>query len=329
MGLAEGIQNGIERVISVYATDVSASFATTIAPIALSMGTIYIMWRGMTIALGEVSFSASEFSWRLFKIACICGIALGGGAYQQYVIDGIGGVEGLFTQALAGEQTQSVGALIDQNIVPVETLTGELFKRANETFVPNVSLLTAAVLCTLGQVLITIASLVPLMIAKVTVAMLLAVGPVFVLLAIWPATKRFTEAWLTALLEATMTICIIAALVGFLPRFINVYASNVLDDIETTNLLQASIGLVTTILVLAWLAWHSGSLGAKLVGGVSLGNPAGSLARGIMNGFSKKGESTPPASPPPTPQSPQSLNTIADGGSGGKANRNVIENLHR
>lgn len=75
MSAAEGIQKGIERVISVYATDVSVSFATTIAPIALSMATIYILWRGLTVALGEV-----EFSWRLFKMACMCGIALGGGA---------------------------------------------------------------------------------------------------------------------------------------------------------------------------------------------------------------------------------------------------------
>lgn len=326
MGIATSIEGGVAGIVARYTTDVSASFSEALVPIALSMGTIYIMLMGWAIARGEVNFSASDFSWRMFKMACICAIALGGGTYQQFVVDGLGGIEGMFTETLTGGEATSIGALIDKNIVPVETLTGELMKLSNESVFPNMSLLTAAVLCTLGQFFITLCSLVPLLIAKVTTAVLLAVGPVFVLMSLWPATKRFTEAWLTALLEATMTVCIVAGLAGFLPVFINKYATELLKDLTSSNPLQNAIGLAITIFCLGYLTWHSGAIGAKLVGGTSLGNPAGSIARGVMKFFSPKSESPPP---PPPHQQPQVPNTIGDGSSGGKANRNVIENLHR
>jgi type IV secretion system protein VirB6 len=281
MGLAKAIQDGVEVAVKTYATDVSAAMAATLLPIALTGVTIYLIVIGWAIARGEVHNSISTLTWKVFKIGLIGAIALGGGAYQAYVIDGITGIEGVFTTAIGGKT--GIGELIDDSIVPMETITGELYKKANEPFIPNLSLLAAAVLCTFGQVLITVASLIPLLVAKVMVALLLAIGPLFILLALWPATQRFTEAWLTATLTSVMTVAVIAAVVGFLPKFMNAYALRVLRDISTTNVLQDVIGLLIAIVVLAWIAWKASEFGASVIGGASMGNPAQTIVQTVLN----------------------------------------------
>jgi type IV secretion system protein VirB6 len=281
MGLAKAIQDGVEVAVKTYATDVSASLCAALMPIALTGVTIYLIVIGWAIARGEVQNSISTLTWKVFKIGLIGAIALGGGAYQASVIDGISGIEGVFTNAMGGKP--GIGELIDDSILPMQAITGELFKRANASLIPNVSLWTAGILCTFGQVLVTIASLIPLLVAKVMVALLLAIGPVFVLLALWPATQRFTEAWLTATLSSVMTVAVIAAVVGFLPRFMNAYAARLLSDIRTTNVLQDVIGLLIVIVVLAWIAWKASEFGASIVGGASMGNPAQTIVQTLLN----------------------------------------------
>lgn len=322
MAIAQALQQGVETTVSVYATSKSAALAATLTPIALTGVTIYLFIIGWAIARGEVHNSLNTLVWKVFKIALVSSIALGALAYQQYAIDFFSGIEGIFTNAMGG--SPNIGALIDTSIVPMETITGQLYQKANASFFPDFRLLTAAVLCTFGQVLITIAALIPLLVAKVTIALLLAVGPAFVLLALWPATQRFTEAWLTATLAATMTVVVIAVVVAFLPAYIQYYANQVLNNINNTNIMQDVISLVMVIVVLAWIAWKASELAASLVGGSSLGNPAQAISQVIMNRLSFGGRSSsPPSGSRPT------QNVISHAGGTRLAQQNVITNLNR
>ena len=323
MAIAQALQTGVQANIGTYATTVSSALSASLAPVAITGVTIYLFILGWAIARGEVQSPMSTLVWKVFKIALIVGIALVGGVYQSVVIDFIDGIEGVFTNAIGGSPT--IGLLIDTSIVPMETLTGLLWTRANAPMVfPDFGLVCIAVLCTLGQVLITVASLIPLLVAKVTVALLLAIGPVFVLLALWPATQRFTESWLAATLSAVFTVVVIAAVVGFLPAYINYYANQVLVNLATVNLMQSLISLVIVIFVLAWIAWKASEFGAQIVGGGSMGNPAQSVAQTIMNRFAFGRNGGAQRQPPPPIQ-----NTIAPSGGTPLAQQNVITNLNR
>lgn len=280
MGIATSLQDGVQQTVSTWATNYSAALSTALVPVAVTGVTIYLLLMGWAIARGEVHNPTSTVIWKAFKVVLVCAIALGGGAYQQVVIDGITGIEGIFSSVLGSQDT--IGALIDQNIVPLETLTGELYAKANDGLMPDFRLLTAAVLCTFGQALVTAASLIPLLVAKVTVALLLALGPVFILLVLWQPTQRFAAAWLSATIAATMTTAVVAALVGFLPFFLRRYSANVLSNLGTTNVLQDVIALVLVIIVLAWIAWKAAEFGAALANGAAFGNPATTLAHEII-----------------------------------------------
>lgn len=324
MGIATTLQTGVETAVLTFANLKSAALAAALVPVAVTGATIYVFLIGWAIARGELHNPLSTTLWKFFKIAAIGSIALGGGMYQSYVIEFITGIEGVFTNAIGG--APGIGALIDASIVPMETLTGELYKKANEPFIPNMSLLAAAVLCTFGQVVVTACALIPLLVAKVTVGILLAVGPAFVLMAMWPVTQRFTEAWLSATLASVATVAIVAAVVGFLPSYMQSYATVILGNINNpaNNFLQDVVALVLSILVLAWIAWKSAEMGASLVAGASFGNPASTLASYVVNRMRPNG--------PPPQRGAGGNNRIQQNGGGvgvPLAHQNVITNLHR
>ena len=328
MALGKALQEGIETTLASFVTGKSAVIASALVPVALVGLTIYVALLGYAVARGEVNDSVGTLGGKFIKIALIVTISLVGGSYQSYVMEGINGIEGFFTTALGG--ASNVGELIDNSLGTMEDITGQLFTSAMQPMFPDMRLVLAAVLCSIGQVLITAAALIPLLIAKVTVGLLLAIGPAFVMCALWPATARFTEAWLSTTLAAVMTVVVVAAVVGFLPLYIKVYADQVLANLGTANVLQDVISLFIVILVLVWMAWKSSELGAQVIGGGSLGNPASTIVQSVLNRFafarlankSGGGGKTPAGSP----------NTISAGRGGSgtpRAQQQVISQLNR
>ena len=283
MAIAKALQEGIETTLATFVTGKSAAVASALVPVALVGLTLYVLLLGYAVARGEVNDSVGTLGGKFIKIALIVTISLAGGSYQALVMEGINGIEGFFTTALGG--VANVGELIDASLGTLEDVTGQLFTAAMEPMFPEMRLVLAAVLCAIGQVLITAAALIPLLIAKVTLGILLAIGPAFVMCALWPATARFTEAWLSTTLAAVMTVVVVAAVVGFLPLYIKHYADQVLANLGTANSLQDVIGLFIVILVLVWLAWKSSELGAQVIGGGSLGNPASTIVQSVLNRF--------------------------------------------
>jgi len=318
IALATGIEAGVHGILNKYITTVSASIAAQAVPWVIAGTTAYIMLMGWAIWRGEVHNPVDTVIFKIVKMSCINAVALTYGVYQTYVVGGLMGIEDYFTTALGG--VHSVGALIDASIVPMDSISQQLMVQANATMIPNFTLLMAAVLCTLGELGLIAVSLIPLCKATVTTAFLLGIGPVYLALAQWPATLRYAEAWLAAALSNVMTVVVISAVVGFLPKFINAYANVALNQISTTNIFQDVVGLVAVIIVLGFIAWEAPHLGAQLAGGVGIGNPASAIAQTVMTMIAFRQAGAPaapsnritnrsplPALPPPRPIAHQNV----------------------
>ena len=288
MIIAAWLENKVQLAVSVYATTVSSALATALIPIAVAGTTIYFILMGWAIARGEVQDPLSSIMAKCIKIALICTVALGGGAYQGYVIDFINAIEGVFTSAIGvatgGGAYSSVGALIDGTGVTLFKIIAKLFADATKDFWPNFYLIICGIICVAGGVFIVVLSLIPLLVAKVTLALLMAIGPAFILLALWPTTVRFTEAWLSAAISAVMTAVVVAAVVGFMPALVGTLTGSVWTSLlaGVTNVLSDVLKIFVSILVLAWIAWKSAEFGAQVVGGATLGNPAGGLVTSYL-----------------------------------------------
>lgn len=285
MSTMAALEAVIGRLTMNYATSQSAALCSALVPIAVTGITIYFTLMGFAVLRGAVQDTINTLAWKVLRVALIASLALGGGVYQSYVINGMNSLEGAFAQAMTTNQAQqasSLGQLLDQDVVPLNTLTDKLYAKANQGMFPDPSLLAAAVMCTLGQLVLYGAFLLPVLVAKVSIAIFLAIGPAFILLAMWPATQRFTEAWLAAVLTAELTLVIAEVIANMLPQVLNLYATQVLGNLGSTNFMTDAIGLLGTIFALAWIAWNVEALAARLAGGASLGNPAGMLSRYVV-----------------------------------------------
>jgi len=192
VGIATSLETGVDTLLNNYVTTKSAAVSAAIAPVALTGVTVYVILMGFAIMRGEAHDSLHTFLWRSFKIAFVAGVALSAGEFQNSVIGFVQGIQDGLTQALSGAPT--LGALIDNVEQPYIALQAALWDQATPSFgLPSFSLIFAAVLVAIAQFVLFIIAFGMYLLAKIALALVLAVGPAFILCAMFPATQRFAE----------------------------------------------------------------------------------------------------------------------------------------
>lgn len=287
------VDNTMREIFS----NVSSAICSALIPVATAGVTIYIIVIGYAIVRGEVHNSIATLAWKFVRIGLICSIALVGGQYQSLIVGGINAIQGDLQGAVAGTvggSPRSIVELLDQNSIAMQALVDNLGSEAmggGMFSMPDFRLLLAAALVILAQCVMELALLGPLLIAKASLVVLFAFGPVFIFLACWPATQRFTESWLAATLTAMLTLVVLAVVsTGLL--FYTVTAVANMAAADTSGVIAEAIGLVVVMAMFGWVAWRAGEMAGSMVGGAGLGHPAGAVAStviGFLAGRSRVG----------------------------------------
>ena len=93
----------------------------------------------------------------------------------------------------------SIGALVDNLAQPYNDLGEALWTRAVPAgllSLPSFSLIFAAALVAIAQFFLFVIGLGMYLLAKVALALVLAVGPAFILCGMFPGTQRYAESWI-------------------------------------------------------------------------------------------------------------------------------------
>jgi type IV secretion system protein VirB6 len=274
---------------------------------------------GLAMAHGSVRGSVDNLLWRVFKIAVICTLALNINNYQTYVTDGIRAIEGamvqIFTQQdhdlasdISSQSNAKIGELIDGHVQFIERIARHFYKKATEPDIPDLPLLLAGMISSLCQIIVVSASLIPFLVAKVTLSVLLSVGPFFILLAIWPATQRFSEAWLSACLTAILSVVLVVVIVAILPAYAGHYVKEAFNfkfiqlgegfwapSDEKDVLIKVAELLIVT-LVLSWLIYKVVSLAVALTHAGRFGQFVNTAAHSVFTLGNKARPSVAPIS---------------------------------
>lgn len=283
MGLATEVESAIDVFLNGFIAAKSAALSTALVPVALSAITIYVMFMGFAVMRGETNDSVSTITWRIFNIAFITGIALSAGAYQTYVVDFVTGIQGAFISIFSGGGA-TIGTLIDNLAQPFDTLGSQLWSNATTDVLPNFALLFAAALCAIAELILFALGLGMYLLSKVALTLILAVGPVFIFLAMFPSTKRFTESWLGQALGFALTNSLIAISFTMFTSFVSQFASHMVGDIATTKtILTDMVSLLLVSGSLALVLWNVDTLASALAGGTTITGIGSAVARGIMN----------------------------------------------
>jgi type IV secretion system protein VirB6 len=270
-GIAQTLEAGVDALLTGYVTAKSAAVSAAIAPVALTGVTIYVLLMGFAIMRGEAHDSLHTFLWRSVKIAFVAGLALSAGEFQSSVIGMVEGIQSGLTSAVSG--AGSIGALVDNLAQPYNDLGEALWTRAVPSGVlslPSFSLIFAAALVAIAQFFLFVIGLGMYLLAKVALALVLAVGPVFILCAMFPGTQRYAESWIGQALNFALLNVLIAASIAMLTQFASDFARAMLTTIDTINILRDVMSLLLATGALAIVLLNLERISSALAGGVSI-----------------------------------------------------------
>ena len=281
MGIATELEVAIDQLLVTFVSSKSAALCGALVPIALTGATIYLLVMGFAIMRGEANDSLHTFLWKSFKMAFIAGLALSVGEYQASIVDGITGIQGAFLQSMSG--VSSVGGLVDNMAAPFLDLIQQLWSQATVGFWPNFSLLAAAGLVQIAQIFLFVVGLGFYLLTKVALALVFAVGPAFILCAMWPATQKYTESWVGQALNYVVLNVLIGASIVMLTGFASQYANHIAQTPDTANVIKATMALLLCSGALGVVMLNLPQLATALSGGASISGIGRAIGRAGMD----------------------------------------------
>jgi len=300
MGMATYLQTQLDTALATYVTATSQSMTVYVASLAVGSASLYWLFFGLAAIRGDVSEPLSKITKDVVTMLLVGMVIFTFGNYQTYVIEVSQALVSDLTSRMSGGAASSPGALIDAifadcvtppeetKCLPADTVFAHLaIKHANGWGIPDFSFFIAQLFMGLAEVVIVVLCLVPILLSKVALAIYLAIGPVFIMLAMFPQTRSYFNSWLSGALGNALTLVIVAGICSIVPLIMK----KIIDDAFTgdmagTAVLHKMLGALVAAVGLGLTALKASQMGAQLAGGgvaMDGGNWLGSLGNMYTN----------------------------------------------
>lgn len=286
-----------------YAEMASAKMVGIIAVGASALLGIYVLLWGAGIAAGTIQEPFVDGAKRILRMCAIIAFALTIGIYQSSICKFLFEVPPAIASEIAfpGSTTGSTPVSIAKVL---DAAMGKGLKIGTKAWDEGESsggymglggfgyyLLAILIWVSVACVVAIAAALV--VVAYIALAIMIAVGPLFILFALFPATQRFFEAWLGQALSFAIMFILVAVCVGFcfhlFEKFVTTLSAHTWQEsvIDTVKVVGGCLAIIAVML-------QTRSMAAQLGNGVALqgqglAGKLGGFARAGMTGDSTKG----------------------------------------
>lgn len=271
---------GFESISNTYITGNTTKFISYIAEPTFMLLAIYVMLWGLSHIMGLIKEPITDAAKRFIKIGFIIGIALNYDTYSTYVINIITkGPEDI--AAIFVNNYSNIGQTLDTVFDETWEIGNKFWSNAG-FFDGNPGMYIVAIIIYAIASVLTAYSAFLIILSKIAIAILIAVGPIFIIAAFFESTRKFLESWVAQLCNyGLLTILVIACnafILETLRKTALLTAANIKnsDDVVTVAPLIV-IGIISG-LILSQLP----SIASGLAGGLSitsLGAFRGGLSR--------------------------------------------------
>lgn len=286
-----------DGVVTKYITDVAASTASSFHGFAQSLLLIYMALWGWSMIRGLIQEPVMDGAIRMIKISIIFALATSSALYAQYVSDFFYNWPTELASQLQGVPATTSAQMLDQMLDKGTTLAGSAWEKAS---IANLgAYILAAIVYVLTWVTTGISGVIIIM-AKLTLAITLALGPLFILGLMFEPSKRWFDSWLGAAVTEglAMVMTILAATMGF--KLMNAaYDATMTDAAANSGIatMSAISGLVIYGMASLFVIQRMPSLAGSIGGSFSSGseNPVGwayNKLKGAASGSATMGKAT-------------------------------------
>ncbi len=326
MGMATYLEQNLDKALATYVQAASKAMTGYAFSLAVALTAIYWMFFGFAAMRGDVSEPMSKITKDVVSMLLIAMVILTFGNYQTYVIEVSHALVSDLTSKMSGGAAQSPGALIDaifadcvtppgaDKCYPVDTVLAYLaIKHASWYGFPDFTYFIANFFMGVSEIVIVTLCLIPILMSKVALSIYLAIGPFFIMLALFPQTRSYFNSWLSGALGNALTLVIVAGICSIVPLIMKDIIDRAFKtDLGAIEVLNQTIGAVVASIGLGLTALKASQMGAQLAGGgvaMDGGNWLGAVGNMVTNmrGGGKGG--TPPTPPTPQPAQPDAPNS--------------------
>lgn len=276
MGFFATFSAWLDGQLTSYIGDNTARLSTALEPAIVTLGILYVMFWGYMQLTGRIEEPFITGLRRIMLLVIILGGALQLWLYNALIVDTFYNAPAQLAAAVTG--AGSPVSTLDVVWQAGGTVASQLWNRGG-VFNGDFGFYIAGVLVWIIMGLVCCYAMFLIALSKIALAVLLALGPLFISLRLFEGTRRLFDAWLMQLANYGF-ITVLTVLVGaLLLNLIQAYATQTAARgaaLATVDALDMLLASVIVLLVLRQIM----PIAASLAGGSSL-STMGAWSRGI------------------------------------------------
>jgi type IV secretion system protein VirB6 len=271
----EDIFSTVNNSLTTYVGDVATNVITAITPTATTLLLIYVMLWGWATMRGMISEPVTDGINRIVRLSLITGLALNIGRYNDYLSNFLWDTPDAMAAVVAsGYSSSTDNTQYLDNLWSQIYDIGYAFWNLAGTFnvFQTIGLMLLAYFIWFAGAGVTLYAFFLLILSKIALAVLLGIGPIFVLLIMFEPTKRFFDVWMGQVLNYVFLVILTSAAMKLMLTIFNTYlgavvASGFVANPQIPQAFPTIIFSAVCILVLNQVP----SIASALGGGVAIG----------------------------------------------------------
>ncbi|MBZ2207147.1 type IV secretion system protein [Massilia soli] len=260
----------VDAAVAEYIQATAGNVVEALTPVANQMLTLYIILWGFAMYRGLIQEPVLDAAFRLMKVAIIMNLAISVGSYSDLIANNLFALPEYFVGLLGnGGTTEDSKATLDSVFSDAMYASQSVYEKADIFDNPG-AFLVAAIIWLSALLSVGYAAFL-IILAKVMIAVLLGIGPIFVICLMFDSTKKFFEAWLGLALNYALISALCIAVIKFMFGMFADAARGALDASRTDEFGIASIASLLLMAVVSLLClMQVQNLASSLAGGIAI-----------------------------------------------------------
>jgi type IV secretion system protein VirB6 len=262
MGFFQTFSSWLDGQLASYIGTNTVRVAGVLEPALVSLATVYIMIWGYLQLTGQVEEPFMAGLKRLMRLAFVFGVAIQLWLYNSVIVDTFYQAPTQLAAAVIGspDPVATLDAIWDSGGTAAGNLwsNGGLLGGDAGFYIAGLAIwVLVGGLCTYTMFLFAL--------SRVALSVLLALGPLFIMLALFDSTRRYMEAWLAQLATYGFISILTALVAALMLRLVQSYAVQTAargTSIATVDVLNLALVTVLAFLFMRQVTTIAASLGA-------------------------------------------------------------------
>ncbi|ACY86392.1 TPA: type IV secretion system protein [Escherichia coli] len=268
--LFEAIFDKVDQALDTYITSTAGDIISFITPIFTSLLIIWIAIWGYMMMFGKASEPLQDGVFRILRIGFIITLGLTVGTYTDLVVDFLAKGPETIASVITGSPTGTSAATLDSLFSKIFEVSEAAWDKGgimNGNF--GMYLISIIVLVIGAALSLVVAFLI--LLSKIMTTVLLAIGPLFIIMLLFNTTQRFFESWLGMVMNFGFILILAAAIGQLMTSLADSYISSMMGADASTLANLGDAAMLCIVFALCILVVRQvPSVASALGGGVAL-----------------------------------------------------------